>query len=183
VLYQRAVALEGLGRSAEARDVALKALPSGVDLHEAEALQQMLSTGDAKPDTASAAVALLGASADGAGIGSISFRDSPAGLVISPQLSGLAEGPHAAHIHEFASCDFANDMAGGAAGGHAFHHGAGGGVAYGDLPDISFDADKTAAGEVVAPFLRVSMVAGKSIVIHAKATGYDNNMRVACGTL
>lgn len=182
LLFQKAVALHGLEKHAELRKVALAALVSGIDLHEAEVLQGFLSALDSEPASARATVARLSGDDEDTVLGSISFRDSDAGMVIEPQLGGLDPGFHAAHIHEFSSCDFANDMAGGAAGGHAFHHG-GGGVAYGDLPDLRFDEDRRATGAILAPFLRVSMLDGKSIVLHAKPTGFDDNMRIACGAM
>lgn len=34
----------------------------------------------------------------------MTLRDSPYGLVITPDLHGLSPGPHAAHVHEHPSC-------------------------------------------------------------------------------
>jgi Cu-Zn family superoxide dismutase len=50
---------------------------------------------------------LVSASGIGASIGTVSFQDSPNGLIITPALWKLPSGEHGFHIHEKPSCEAA----------------------------------------------------------------------------
>ena len=131
--------------------------------------------------------------------GLVSFEDGPHGLVISPRLHGLTPGPHAAHIHENASC--APDemgMPAGAAGGHydplgsGAHEGPYGEGHLGDLPNLIVEPNGMASLPVVAPRVTLADLKGRSLMIHAGADRYDKyaehehgkgGMRMYCGII
>ncbi len=131
--------------------------------------------------------------------GLVSFEDGPYGLVITPKLHDMEPGPHAAHVHENASCD--PDEAGvpaGAAGGHYDPHGSGahtgpyGEGHLGDLPNLIVEPNGMATLPVVAPRVTVADLKGRSLMIHAGADRYDaygehehgkGGMRMFCGII
>jgi len=141
--------------------------------------------------------------ADGAAflIGTVAFEDTPNGLKIWPNLSGLAEGQHGFHVHENASCDAGvqdgRPVPGLAAGGHydpgktGRHLGPDGAGHLGDLPVLYVDADGNATRTALAPRLKTSDLKGRSIVIHAGGDTYSDSpaplggggARAACGVV
>lgn len=68
---------------------------------------------------------------EGEALGTITLSATDAGVMLQGDLTGLAAGPYASHIHEYANCapgpDGPGDFAGGHYGHHAHHgHGASG---------------------------------------------------------
>ena len=101
--------------------------------------------------------------------GTIAFRQKEDGLHLTGKVSGLTPGLHGFHIHEFG--DLRNPQ-GKSAGGHfnpgntahggpadAVHHA-------GDLGNIEANADGIAHVDIVAPWLKLHFVIGRSIVVH-----------------
>ncbi|TCB43459.1 superoxide dismutase [Acinetobacter terrestris] len=141
-------------------------------------------------------------SAQGVGkeIGTIKFKDSPAGLVINTHLFELPPGPHGFHIHEKGSCNPAEKDgkigAAIAAGGHfnpnqAPHHGTPVTGHLGDLPLLNVDAQGNAKVTLVAPRLKLADVQGLAIMVHAGGDNYADQPkplggggdRIACGLI
>ena len=143
------------------------------------------------------------ATADGVGksIGTVTASQTPFGVVLAPDLNGLAPGIHGFHLHQNPDC-----AAGGqdgkqvpalAAGGHydpaktGRHEGPYGNGHLGDLPVVFVTQDGTATYPVLAPRLKLSDLKGRSLMIHA---GGDNHAdhpqklggggaRIACGVI
>ena len=142
-------------------------------------------------------------SAEGIGeaIGTISFTDSKAGLVIKTDLSKLPTGPHGFHIHQNPSCepDIKDGVAGAAlkAAGHydpkqAGVHGHPTGTGHlGDLPVLNVDAQQNAKQVLIAPRLTLADIQQRAVMIHAGADNYSDDpqplggggARIACGVI
>ncbi|PIW29617.1 MAG: superoxide dismutase [Cu-Zn] SodC2 [Rhodospirillales bacterium CG15_BIG_FIL_POST_REV_8_21_14_020_66_15] len=134
-------------------------------------------------------------------LGTVEFQDTVRGLRIAPNLSGLTEGQHGFHVHENPDCAHmekdGKHVPGLAAGGHydpaktGRHLGPDGDGHLGDLPVLYVDADGTATRESVAPRLKTSDLAGRSIMIHAGGDTYSDSpaplggggARAACGVV
>lgn len=133
--------------------------------------------------------------------GSVRISESRYGLVFQPALTGLVPGLHGFHVHENPSC--ASSIRDGvavaalAAGGHydpaktGRHAEPWGDGHLGDLPPLYVAADGRANVPVLAPRLKLSDLAGRSVMVHA---GGDNHAdhpqplggggaRVACGVI
>ncbi len=138
-------------------------------------------------------------SGPGAAVGEVLVSESKFGLVFTPALKGLPPGLHGFHVHENASCAAAQrdgkPVAALAAGGHydpekTGQHGTPWGEGHrGDLPALYVDAQGHAQQPVLAPRLKLSDLAGRSLMVHA---GGDNHAdhpaplggggaRVVCG--
>jgi len=135
----------------------------------------------------------------GAAIGTVTVSDTRYGLVLTPSLHGLPPGLHGFHVHQNPSCDTKEN--GGkmvpalAAGGHfdpanTNQHGEPWGEGHlGDLPPLYVDAAGNATQPVLAPRLKVSDLAGHSLMIHAGGDNHSDHpaplggggARVACG--
>ncbi len=113
------------------------------------------------------------------------------GLLIRPNLRGLAPGLYAFHVHENPACGPAikdgHMVPGLAAGSRLWLSGAGpkSGTTFsshlGDLPDLEVDADGVARKEIVAARLTLADVLNRALVIHASQD--DNSSRLACAPL
>src|SRR6266851_6569659 len=72
--------------------------------------------------TATATINSISATGVGGPLGTVTFTDSPEGMVITPKLSGLPPGEHGFHIHDKGDCgpgmNQGTPAAGFAAGGH-----------------------------------------------------------------
>jgi Cu-Zn family superoxide dismutase len=132
----------------------------------------------------------------GPAIGFIRAADSPAGLVLTPDVKGLAPGPHGFHVHEFASCgpgEKDGKPATNIAAGNHFdpkgtgkHAGPTGEGHLGDLPVLKVEADGIAREPVTAGRLRVADLKGRSLMIHAENDNYADKpggARIACGAI
>ncbi|MCW3154738.1 superoxide dismutase [Cu-Zn] SodC [Achromobacter spanius] len=142
--------------------------------------------------------------ADGLGksAGTISLKDTPGGLEITPNLNGLKPGEHGFHVHEKGSCmpGMVNGkmVPGGAAGGHLDPKGTKahkGPMAkdghQGDLPFITVAEDGTAKKAVVAPHLKLADVKGHAMMVHIGGDNYSDKPeplgggggRLVCGVV
>ena len=136
----------------------------------------------------------------GASIGTVSFQQTPKGLLITPALGKLSPGEHGFHIHENASCDAAlKDGKMGAAlaaGGHLnpdniANHGTPENGHLGDLPVLVVNDKGFAITPVTAPRLKLSDIQGRTIMIHAGGDNYSDTPkplggggeRIACGVI
>ena len=135
-------------------------------------------------------------------IGTVKFKDSKYGLIVTPDISGLSVGAHGFHIHEKGACGAAEHQgqvaAGFAAGGHydpdhtGKHLGPYDAAGHkGDLPVLVVGADGEATLPVLAPRLTTKDVLGRSVIIHAGTDNYSDQpdplggggTRVACGVI
>ena len=141
------------------------------------------------------------ASGVGAAIGQVNIAETKFGLVFTPSLKGLPPGLHGFHVHQSPSCEAGDKdgkrMAALAAGGHfdaenAKHHGSPWGDGHiGDLPALFVDADGNANQAVLAPRLKASDIAGRSLMLHAGGDNYSDQpamlggggARIACGVI
>jgi Cu-Zn family superoxide dismutase len=164
------------------------------------ALCVMLCAGNALAD-ATVQMHMVDAKGVGASVGQVTITESKHGLVFSPSLKGLSPGLHGFHLHQNPSCDPKEQdgkmVAALAAGGHydpndTKRHGAPWGDGHlGDLPALYVNAEGNASQSVLAPRLKTSDLAGRSLMVHA---GGDNHAdhpaplggggaRVACGVI
>jgi len=134
-------------------------------------------------------------------IGSITFKDSKAGLLLIAKLTGLPAGVHGIHIHANPDCSASvkdgKATPGGNAGGHfdpaqtGKHLGPAGAGHKGDLPALKVAANGTAVEKLLAPHLTVADVKGHSVMIHAGGDNYSDDpaplggggARMACGVI
>lgn len=134
-------------------------------------------------------------------IGKITISESQFGLVLTPELTGLAPGWHGFHMHENPSCEpkekDGKQVPALAAGGHndpagAKRHGSPWGDGHqGDLPALSVDATGNANHPILAPRLKMADLKGRSLMIHAEGDNYADQpaplggggARIACGVI
>ena len=147
-------------------------------------------------------VNLVNAQGIGKQIGTVTFTDSNAGLVIKTNLTDLPSGPHGFHIHENGACGAAVNPEGVTtpalqAGGHFDPHKAGnhgkpdGDGHLGDLPVLVVSNDQSAKQTLIAPRLNTNLIAGRAIMVHAGADNYSDSpqplggggARIACGVI
>lgn len=141
--------------------------------------------------------------ADGIGqqIGVIVFSDSPSGLVMDVDVTGLTPGGHGMHIHEVGDCGpgmaDGKPVAGLAAKGHfdpgktGTHKGPAGEGHKGDLPLLNADDKGAAKAKLTAPHLTLEDVKGRAVIIHAGGDNYADapsplgggGARIACGVI
>lgn len=136
----------------------------------------------------------------GTSIGTVSFQQTPKGLLITPALGKLSPGEHGFHIHENGSCEAAEKDgkmgAALAAGGHlnpekVAHHGTPLDGHLGDLPALTVNDKGFATTPVLAPRLKLADIQGRAIMIHAGGDNYSDSPkplggggdRVACGVI
>ena len=137
----------------------------------------------------------------GKSVGTVTASQTSYGVVLTPDLRGLAPGIHGFHVHQNPSCSTkeqdGKQVPALAAGGHydpaktGRHEGPYGNGHLGDLPAIYVTQDGTATYPVLAPRLKLSDLKGRSLMIHA---GGDNHAdhpqklggggaRIACGII
>lgn len=151
----------------------------------------------AAPAASMAASATL-KSPEGKDVGTVDLTETPNGVLLRVELSGIAAGAHGFHVHEFGRC--APDF--GAAGGHfmgnAMHHGymADGGPHAGDMPNLEVPASGELTIEVFNPNISLHDGHGalfdddgSAIVVHAGPDDYtsqpsgNSGDRIACGVI
>ncbi|WP_213995148.1 superoxide dismutase family protein [Arsukibacterium sp.] len=134
----------------------------------------------------------------GAGAGTISVRQSPEGLVFTPNLLGLTAGKHGFHVHQNPSCEpemqDGKKVAAAAAGGHydptnaGKHTGPEGDGHKGDLPMIEVDSAGVQQ-QVTINGLTLDDLKNRSLVVHERRDDYasdpagDSGARIACGVI
>jgi len=161
----------------------------------------LLATFLASPVAAATVVTLHQVDADGVGaaVGTVAVGESKYGLVFTPDLHGLAPGLHGFHVHQNPSCAPAEKdgkkVPALAAGGHydpagTNRHGEPWGDGHlGDLPALYVDAEGNATQPVLAPRLKMSDLAGRSLMVHAGGDNHSDHpaplggggARIACG--
>lgn len=152
---------------------------------------------------AASSVTLSSVSTDGVGeaLGTVTFEQTEYGLVLKPNLQGLAPGLHGFHLHENGSCEPADKngktVAAAAAGSHYDPEGTGqhgtpwGDGHLGDLPPLFVAGDGTASHAVLAPRLTKQDLKGRALMIHAGGDNFSDTpkklggggSRVACGVI
>jgi superoxide dismutase, Cu-Zn family len=161
----------------------------------------VLAAGTCAAEELSIPVNLVNEYGIGESIGTVIASDTQYGLLLTPQLRGLAPGLHGFHVHQNADCSHAvkdgKPIAALAAGGHydplktGKHEGPYGKGHLGDLPALYVAADGKATLPLLAPRLKVSDLKGKSLMIHAGGDNYADlpealgggGARVACGPI
>ncbi|RAI01061.1 hypothetical protein DLJ53_17750 [Acuticoccus sediminis] len=138
-------------------------------------------------------------SAEGGALGTITFEQTPNGVLIKTEITGLPEGVHGFHIHETGKCDAADGFK--SAGGHYagdMKHGflVEGGPHPGDMPNVHVGSDGVLKVEVFND--RVSVKGdtnplldedGSALMIHSGADDYesqpagDAGSRIACAVI
>lgn len=164
-------------------------------LGTAGALTAAALTPAAAQDAASGTVI----NAEGAEIGTVSFQQTPHGVLITADVEGLPEGVHGFHIHETGACDAAEGFS--TAGGHyagGKEHGflVDAGPHAGDMPNVHVGADGHLVIEVLNTFVSVDGEMnplldddGSALMIHAGADDYqsapsgDAGGRIACAVI
>jgi len=142
--------------------------------------------------------------ADGVGpaVGTVTLNDTPYGLLLTPDLTGLPPGLHGFHVHVNPNCGPAikdgKPVPGLAAGGHydpahtGRHRGPYNPAGHlGDLPPLYVAPDGRATLPVLAPRLRAADLAGRSLMIHAHGDNFSDQpaplggggARLACGVV
>ncbi len=129
-------------------------------------------------------------------IGTVTFKETPTGVELHIQASGLAPGVHGFHIHENGVCDPPDfETAGGHFNPTGKEHGfdAPGGPHLGDLRnlEVPMDGAVTSSRTIEGATLGTgeNSILGKAIVIHEKADDYksqpsgDAGARIACGVI
>lgn len=138
---------------------------------------------------------------DGTGHGTVTLQQTPSGVLIAAEFTGLPAGEHGFHIHETGACDAADGFksAGGHFAGTSETHGfsAEGGPHSGDMPNIHAPDGGTLTVEIHNP--RVSLAEGEpgylldedgsAIVVHSGPDDYESQPsgeageRIACGVI
>lgn len=147
----------------------------------------------------------ISANGTGMGLGTILAKDTPQGLLLTPDLKQIGQpaGPRGFHLHEKGDCGVGpgadgRPAPGMAAGGHfdpnktGKHHGPHARDGHkGDLPPLVVNADGTATLPVIAPQLKLRDLTGKALMIHAGGDNYSDTPaplgggagRIACGVI
>jgi Cu-Zn family superoxide dismutase len=125
-------------------------------------------------------------------LGQVEFRDTPLGLLITPDLTAAPIGLHGFHLHQKADC---SDK-GMAAGGHfdpkntETHQGPYGNGHLGDLPVLYVDMNGEAHTPTLAPRLKTEELKGLSVMVHSGGDNYTDTpplggggARWACGAI
>jgi Cu-Zn family superoxide dismutase len=135
-------------------------------------------------------------------IGTVSLTETPYGLLLTPNLSGLPSGMHGFHLHEKPSCanTVTDDVVtvAGAAGGHwdpdhtGKHEGPYGQGHLGDLPGLFVAVNGTATTPVLAPRIKdLGQLHGLALMVHAGGDNHSDHpaklggggIRIACGVV
>ena len=135
--------------------------------------------------------------ASGGAVGTASLQQTPAGLLLSADLSGLPPGTHGFHFHEVGQCSPTFDAAGGHFNPTSRQHGIRnpGGKHAGDLPNIN--VPQSGSIRVDLFLADVSLTGanglmdgnGASVMLHALADDYatdpsgGSGTRIACGVI
>lgn len=158
-------------------------------------LASAVSPGFAGSEAATAALKLK----DGKDIGTATFTDAAAGVLIRLDLTGLPPGAHAVHVHETGTCEADFTSAGAIYNPLGAKHGFlnDDGPMAGDLPNVYAAADGTLKAEILSPLLSLSKETedglfdadGASLVLFAAADDHlsepegNSGDRIACGKI
>jgi len=164
------------------------------------ALTLMLCTCGVIADT-TVQISMVDAKGVGSSVGQVSISESKYGIVFSPSLKGLPPGLHGFHLHQNPSCD-PKEKDGKmtpalTAGGHydpsdsKRHDSPWGDGHLGDLPTLFVDADGNANQPVLASRLKMTDLAGHSLMVHMGGDNYADKpeplggggVRMGCGVI
>ena len=152
----------------------------------------------AKPAGSSGSVRVSMQDAQGKSVGEVMLEQTPAGILMRGNLSGLPPGVHAIHVHEVGQCQAPFTTAGAHFNPLKREHGLMNkkGHHAGDLPNITVGADGKAQFEALSADLtlgkgKASVMDkdGSSVVVHAKADDHTSGPagnagdRIACGVI
>jgi Cu-Zn family superoxide dismutase len=122
-------------------------------------------------------------STDNQKLGTIEFRDTPYGLLVTPNLQNLPTGLHGFHIHEHPDCgDHAlkamghldPKQTGKHLGPYAEGH-------LGDLPVLVVDDKGQANTPILAPRLKTSDIKNHAVMVHAGGDNYSDEPKLGGG--
>jgi Cu-Zn family superoxide dismutase len=130
-------------------------------------------------------------------VGRVSARETPTGLLLQIEITGIEPGQHAVHFHEVGKCEPPFESAGAHAnpGGKAHGFLQNAGPHAGDLPNIYVEQTGNARIELIAPQLALSGSSGllddngSALIVHEKPDDYRTDPagasggRIACGVL
>jgi Cu-Zn family superoxide dismutase len=149
----------------------------------------------AAAQTASAALK----NAKGVDVGSVKLSQTPAGLLLTLSVKGLAPGEHAFHVHAVGKCEPPFTSAGGHFNPGGKKHGimAAEGHHAGDMPNLHIPSDGALTIEVMNTAITLDKGKpnsvfdgdGSAIVIHAGVDDYKSDPagnagdRIACGVI
>lgn len=152
---------------------------------------------DDAPMEAGATAAATLAAPSGHVMGEVTLTQTPTGVLISAEVTGLSPGAHGFHIHGTGACspDFTAAGSHFAPGGepHGFLHEDG--PHAGDLPNIHAGRDGNARAEYFTPAVTLSVGAdhslfdedGSAFIVHADPDDYldvaSAGARIACGVI
>ncbi len=130
----------------------------------------------------------------GDSIGTVTAVDTQYGLLLIPHLKGLTPGIHGFHLHTNPSCADSGQAAGphwdpANSGMHLGPYDPEGEL--GDLPALTAEANGNVSLPVLAPRLKVAMLQGHSLMVHAGGDNYSDvpeplgggGARIACGVI
>ena len=131
---------------------------------------------------------------DGQPVGTVQLQETPHGLIVSGEFTGLPEGAHGFHIHAAGQCEPRFESAGGHFNPDDHQHGMENpqGMHAGDLPNIQVPSSGEATVELFAVGLSLEDLfgeAGTALVVHASADDYESDPagnagdRIACGVV
>ena len=121
------------------------------------------------------AVASVASIGESGVVGTVHFEAVESGVSVKAELSGLKEGLHGFHIHQYGDCT-ASD--GTSAGGHfnpeeADHSGPESMMRHmGDMGNITADASGNATIDYVDDTININMIVGRGIIVHAGEDDY-----------
>ena len=136
---------------------------------------------------------------DGASVGTVTFEQTPNGMLVRADVHDLPRGTHGFHIHAVGKCERPGfESAGGHFNPFNRRHGVRNsqGAHVGDLPNITVESDGTGRAETVAAQATLAEGAarlfdddGSAVVIHERADDYESDpsgnagARIACGVI
>ena len=135
--------------------------------------------------------------ATGAKLGTLSFADTPAGLLVSGILTALPVGPHGIHLHTVGLCDAPFTSAGGHFNPSSVKHGYRSPMGHhsGDMPNMTVLPGGAGSVEFMVDGVKLTGPGGlldadgAAVVVHAGADDYftdpagASGARIACGVI
>jgi len=127
-------------------------------------------------------------------LGTVTAKNTPYGLLLTPDLNSLPPGPHGFHVHTKPDCGEQGKSAGGhydprKTNKHRGPYDRRGHL--GDLPVLYVDKDGRSTIPVLAPRLKERWIKRRALIIHAGGDNYSDTPkplggggpRIACGVI